>query len=172
MLGLDAFDVVSMVGGWLFDRAMSGWDVTAFVADLTDTRSLQILGCRVQRLETSCLAMELLARPPVLAVAADLYSNDACVRGMVLAAVERGSDVVLWGDKCMHELDTVSPALYVLSRAAAVFKGHALMATGAPGPWPGQLEEFRAAVQSRALRGLQSAGAPMLQQVSNQGGMQ
>lgn len=172
VLGRDAFDVVSMVGGWILDRGMSGWDVTAFVADPTATRPLQIVGCGVRRLEPSCLTMEPLFRPPVLAVSADLYSNDAWVRKMVLEAVENGSDVVTWGSECRHELDGASPALYVLSHAARAFKAHAVTATGAPGCWPGPVEEFRAIMASGARIGSRPAGAPVLQRLSSRGAMQ
>lgn len=40
-------DVVRFAGGWLFARAMAGWDGTVLLTDVsgrTDARPLQILG--------------------------------------------------------------------------------------------------------------------------------
>src|SRR3974377_1817445 len=44
-------DVVQFAGGWLFDRAMAGWDVTVLLADHSDCRPLHILGARILDLE-------------------------------------------------------------------------------------------------------------------------
>src|SRR4051812_15299958 len=58
VLGVSAVDVVEAAGGWLYDRAMAGWEVTALLAqgghtrdirdigDSRDTRPLRILGVR------------------------------------------------------------------------------------------------------------------------------
>ena len=37
-------DVVVSAGGWLFDRAMAGWEVNLLIAEPSDARPLQILG--------------------------------------------------------------------------------------------------------------------------------
>jgi len=44
VVAADVVDVVKFAGGWLFDRAMAGWDVTVLVADHPNDRPLQILG--------------------------------------------------------------------------------------------------------------------------------
>ncbi|WP_343575423.1 hypothetical protein [Mycobacterium sp.] len=44
VVAADVADVVTFAGGWLFDRAMAGWDVTVLVADHVDERPLRILG--------------------------------------------------------------------------------------------------------------------------------
>ena len=44
-------DVVRFAGGWLFDRAMAGWDVTVLIADRPDDRPLQVLGAQTLDLE-------------------------------------------------------------------------------------------------------------------------
>ncbi|MGA8547342.1 MAG: hypothetical protein WB785_19075, partial [Mycobacterium sp.] len=44
-------DVVRFAGGWLFDRAMAGWDVTVLLVDHPDERPLQILGAQILDLE-------------------------------------------------------------------------------------------------------------------------
>jgi hypothetical protein len=33
VVAADVIDVVKFAGGWLFDRAMAGWDVTVLDAD-------------------------------------------------------------------------------------------------------------------------------------------
>ena len=44
-------DVVKFAGGWLFDRAMAGWDVTVLLTDHPDDRPLHILGAQTLDLE-------------------------------------------------------------------------------------------------------------------------
>ena len=44
VVAADVADVVKFAGGWLFDRAMAGWDVTVLLVDHPDERPLQILG--------------------------------------------------------------------------------------------------------------------------------
>ncbi|ETB36586.1 hypothetical protein O977_01065, partial [Mycobacterium avium subsp. paratuberculosis 10-5975] len=39
-------DVVQSAGGWLYDRAMAGWEVTVLLPHGCNTRSLRILGVR------------------------------------------------------------------------------------------------------------------------------
>ena len=51
VVAADVADVVKFAGGWLFDRAMAGWDVTVLVADHPDERPLQILGAQIVDLE-------------------------------------------------------------------------------------------------------------------------
>src|SRR5258708_15035725 len=51
VVAADVADVVRFAGGWLFDRAMAGWDVTVIVADHSHERPLQILGAQIVDLE-------------------------------------------------------------------------------------------------------------------------
>jgi len=51
VVAANVIDVVKFAGGWLFDRAMAGWDVTVLVADHVDPRPLQILGAQIIDLE-------------------------------------------------------------------------------------------------------------------------
>ena len=53
VLGTSVADVVRCVGGWLFDRAMAGWDVTVLVYDHHDDRPLRILGAATLNLESA-----------------------------------------------------------------------------------------------------------------------
>ena len=41
VVAADVADVVKFAGGWLFDRAMAGWDVTVLLVDHPDERPLQ-----------------------------------------------------------------------------------------------------------------------------------
>jgi hypothetical protein len=144
-------DVVRFAGGWLFDRAMAGWDVTVlltYLADHRDARPLQILGARTLDLEDALAGVESRPRPQALAAAADLVECDSRVRQGVLQALDRGvTEVTLWGESWPAELeDNVGLVQHRLSMAAKIFKSQALAASSS-GPVPagsiGCLETFR-----------------------------
>lgn len=129
-------DVVRFAGGWLFDRAMAGWDVTVLLteADHRDSRPLQILGARTLDLEDALAAAESRPRPQALAAAADLFGCDPRVRQGLLQALDQGvTEVTLWGETWPAELDdSVGLVQHRLSMAAATFKARALAAAAAP----------------------------------------
>jgi hypothetical protein len=138
-------DVVRFAGGWLFDRAMAGWDVTVLVADHPDVRPLQILGARILDLEDALAAVESRPRPQALAAAADLFGCDSRVRQGVLQALDHGvTEVTLWGETWPAELDeNVGLVQHRLSRAAQMFKGRALAAAAVPDSPIDDTETFR-----------------------------
>ena len=146
-------DVVRFAGGWLFDRAMAGWDVTVLLIDHSNDRPLQILGARALDLEDALAAMdsgvETRPRPQALAAAADLFGCDPRVRQGVLQALDRGvTEVTLWGETWPAELDeSVGQVQHRLSMAAQIFKAQALAAAlnvgGAPQSSIGHTETFR-----------------------------
>ncbi len=131
-------DVVRCAGGWIFDRAMAGWDVTVLVADhggdQSDDRPLQILGAQALDLEEALAAMEsgvtTRPNPQAVAVAADLFGCDERVRQGVLQALDDGGlEVTLWGESWPAELgDSVGGVHHELSMAARTFKAQALAA--------------------------------------------
>jgi hypothetical protein len=123
-------DVVRFAGGWLFDRAMAGWDVTVLLADLADDRPLQILGAQTMDLEHALASVDTRPRPQALAAAADLFGCDSQVRQGVLQALDHGvTEVTLWGQTWPAELDdSVGLVQHRLSSAAQIFKGQALAA--------------------------------------------
>jgi hypothetical protein len=149
-------DVVRFAGGWLFDRAMAGWDVTVLLMDLADhpnDRPLQILGARVVDLEDALASVDSGAesrpRPQALAAAADLFGCDTRVRQGVLQALDHGAtEVTLWGQNWPAELDeSVGLVQHRLSSAAQIFKAQALAAAlnggGIPHSSIGHTETFR-----------------------------
>jgi hypothetical protein len=149
-------DVVRFAGGWLFDRAMAGWDVTVLLTDLVDhpdDRPLQILGAQILDLEYALAAIgseaETRPRPQALAAAADLFGCDSRVRQGVLQALDHGvTEVTLWGESWPAELDdSVGLVQHRLSMAAQIFKGQALAAAlnveGVPVSSVGHTETFR-----------------------------
>ncbi|MDT5259918.1 MAG: hypothetical protein QOD10_4998 [Mycobacterium sp.] len=138
-------DVVRFAGGWLFDRAMAGWDVTVLIADHPDARPLQILGARVIDLEDALAAVESRPRPQALAAAADLFGCDSRVRQGVLLALDHGvTEVTLWGETWPAELDhSVGLVQHRLSMAAWTFKAQALAAAAVPDSSIGYVETFR-----------------------------
>jgi hypothetical protein len=148
VVAADVADVVRFAGGWLFDRAMAGWDVTVVVADHPDERPLQILGAKMLDLEYALATVGHRPAPQTLAVAADLFDCDSRVRQGVLQALDQGAtEVTLWGQTWPVELDEcVSLVEHRLSAAAQVFKSHALAAAGISAPSIGTTETFRSRV--------------------------
>jgi hypothetical protein len=127
-------DVVTSIGGLIFDRAMAGWDVTVAVAGDVEgeaDRALRILGARVAPLdETESAASG--PRPHVLAVASDVFVANEPVRRSALAARKGdATEVLLWGRRRPPNLNgRFVPARHWPSAAAHVFKSHALAAGG------------------------------------------
>jgi hypothetical protein len=124
--------VVRSAGGWLFDQAMAGWDVTVITADQADPRPAHILGARARDLDT------LLGSPvwgpclQAVAVQTDLYDADPRVRRLVLGTIDGAAEVRLWGEGWPEELEAVGPAPHQLSVAARAFKAQALAAALPP----------------------------------------
>lgn len=154
VVAADVADVVRFAGGWLYDRAMAGWDVTVLLADHfanhVDDRPLQILGVRTVDLEEALAALdagfETRPRPQALAAAADLFDCDARVRQGVLQALDHGAtEVTLWGETWPSELDdSVGLVQHQLSNAAQKFKAQALAAAALlPDGAVGHTELFR-----------------------------
>jgi hypothetical protein len=137
-------DVVTFVGGWLFDRAIAGWDVTVIVAEFPDGRPVQILGADTLDLESKLASMGHRTRPQTVAVACDLFGSDLRVRESVLQALGDGlTEVTLWGDTCPAAFGhRVDPVQYQLSSAARAFQLQALMAAAAPVALAGSAETF------------------------------
>jgi hypothetical protein len=159
-----AADAIESAGGWLFDQALAGWDVTVITAEQADCRPLRILGARDCALESalsyrpdgSCLS--------VMALSAAMFACDERVRRMVLAAVESGlPELRLWGDAEVTGADfsgtgldsAASPVAHRLSAAARAFKAQALAAAAVCGESPADTEVFRRG----ARRGLGWASA-------------
>jgi hypothetical protein len=126
-------ELVRCAGGWLFDRAMAGWDVTVLTADDTDSRPLRILGARAADLEDALASPVPDPRPQAVAVHADLYGSDPRVRRMVLDACDGGpAEVMLWGGRWSAEHGGVGPLRHRLRVAARAFKAQALAAAAVP----------------------------------------
>ncbi|GBE63796.1 hypothetical protein MFM001_02580 [Mycobacterium sp. MFM001] len=121
----DVVDVVRSAGGWLFDRAMAGWEVSVLLPASFDARPLQILGVRTLECHADVGGAG-------LAVGAEAFASDAGIRDMVLKALDHSlTEVVLWGDEWPLGVDRATTAVHHrLSAAARVFKRHALAAAG------------------------------------------
>ena len=148
-------DAVESVGGWLFDRAMGGWDVNVMVYDHEDPRPLTILGAR--SLDISDALTSWRGRPPAqtVAIAADLFCRDARVRQSFLEVLcRRPTEVTLWGEPRPVELESsVDEMRHELSHAARVFKSHALAAAcGHETARVGDTETFRCGTIARPSR--------------------
>jgi hypothetical protein len=151
VVAADVADVVRWAGGWLFDRAMAGWDVTVLLVDHPDERPLRILGAQILDLEYALATAGHRPPPQTLAAAADLFGCDSRVRqGVVTALDHRATEVTLWGQTWPAELDdSVGLVQHRLSAAAQAFKAQALAAAAVPLDSIGIVETFR----SRVLTG-------------------
>jgi hypothetical protein len=136
-----AAEAISRAGGWLFDQALAGWDVTVITAEQADSRALRILGVRDHTLESvmsynadgSCLS--------AIALSAAMFTSHEQVRDMVLTAVETGlPELRLWGEASDADAGQVA---HRLSAAARAFKAQALMAAAVHGESPAETEVFR-----------------------------
>lgn len=146
-VGPSAADVVRRAGGWLFDQAMAGWDVTVITTDHADPRPLRILGARGRDVEILHALRTAGACLQSVAVRGDLYESDPLVREMVLMAARAGrAEIRLWGEDWAPDTADVAgqPRLvaHQLSLAAQAFKARALGAYGMGGPG-GDVELFR-----------------------------
>ncbi|UXA07410.1 hypothetical protein KXD96_04535 [Mycobacterium sp. SMC-2] len=137
VIAVSAPDVVRSAGGWLYDRAMAGWQVTVLLPDGSDARSLRILGVQARDLEEyfAAAAADPGSTSESLAVSAEAFTADARVRDRVLRSLDdRLTEVALWGQVPSGwplRVDRgVARAQYALSAAARRFKGHALAAAG------------------------------------------
>jgi hypothetical protein len=139
----DVADVVRSAGGWLFDRAMAGWDVTVVLTASGDVRPLEILGlnAHLQEPDDDASAPR---RARALAFSSGVVATDPQVRDGVLRALKRGlTEVTLWGDSWPAGADSGAETVeHALSGAARAFKAQALAALGSSEP-VGPVETFR-----------------------------
>jgi hypothetical protein len=129
-------DVVTSLGGLIFDRAMAGWDVTVEVErgiGREADRAIRILGGRVATPVAGSGCVGSAPRPHVLAVATDVFVTNEPIRRLALAARKgKATDVLLWGRRQPPNLNCRFVAVrHRPSAAAQVFKSHALAARGA-----------------------------------------
>jgi hypothetical protein len=128
VVATDVVDAVGSAGGWLFDRAREGWEVTAFVPENCDPRPLHILGVKTLSLDYWMFGGN--RQPRALAIAADVVAGNSRVRTAVFAAVESGAtQVSVWGSKRSCSLaQRIDDGHHQLSAAAKAFKSQAIAA--------------------------------------------
>jgi hypothetical protein len=138
-------DVVQSAGGWLFDRAMAGWDVNLHIAGPSDARPLTILGIDAHPLDETLGSPTTWPSGHSIAVAADVFTTDARVRKNAARALERGlTEITLWGDTWPPEFNRRAEAVqHRLSAAARAFKAQALKAAALPSGSIALTETFR-----------------------------
>lgn len=151
VVAASAVDVVQSAGGWLYDRAMAGWEVTVLLPQGCDARPLRILGVRASDLESSRATLG--AGSTSLAVSAEAFGSDARVRDAVLESLDgRLTEVALWGDGWPLGVNRATTrAQHLLSGAARMFKGYALAAAGISDPAVGSTETLLCDVASGAV---------------------
>lgn len=132
-------------GGWLFDRAMAGWDVAVLVEELNESPlPLEILGVEVVDFEAMTRRMDG-SRPSTvaIAVATGLCGGAGRIQHDALLAPSSGhTQVTLWGTH-PHEADCSCFVEYQPSVAARAFKAQALAAAGLPADPISVVEVYR-----------------------------
>jgi hypothetical protein len=117
---------------------MAGWEVTAALADYSDTRPLRIVGAAVVDLDWLLAGLDRHRIPHLLTVAGDVCRSDERVRRGVQNAVDESRiEVAVWGRDGSVGLDAavgplLSPARHLISGAGRAFKASALAAVGRP----------------------------------------
>ena len=144
VVAYSAADLVKSAGGWLFDRAMAGCDVTAVLTERADDRALQVLGVQATEFDGAPTS-RLCDNEAALVVSADLYRTDARVREAVLDMLDAGlTSLVMWGEHWPQEFDGLGGCVHHrLSIAARAFKAQALIAAAAPADNITDVESFR-----------------------------
>ena len=137
-------DAVQSAGGLIFDRVKLGWRITVLLPAGEDTRPLRILGADIA--DIAAPPAEHRDHRTALAASASMYAHDASTRAEVdTALATKTTEVILWGAPLPGNLGRGSKAIsYRLSRAALVFKGHALAAAGLDAASIEPTESFRA----------------------------
>lgn len=149
VVALSATDIVPCAGGWLLDRVMAGWDVTAFVVERDDARALRILG--VEALELDLLLSGPQRHPNALAASAKLFMAEEKVKLGVREALECClTEVMLWGEHSPSELGGLISVHHQLSSAARAFKAQALIACGISTQVVDATETFRKSTRDRS----------------------
>lgn len=161
VVAADPVDVVSRAGGWLFDRAAEGWDVTVAVESPVNVRPLTILGSTVVDLGCVLSCRRHLPAPQAFSIAAELSALGSPAREWAQRYMRSTrTEVRFWGD--IGDGDTAFPQSvpmrYVPTRAASVFKGYALTAAGMRSHMD-ESESFRAVVGAVAGPGVRSRPA-------------
>ena len=131
VLAIDAIDVVISAGGFVFDRASSGWEIDVYLAEPGDIRPLRILGVNARELLPNTLAAPT-EWPDALMISGELYkaNRDVC-RYFDAASHSQLTEVAIWGGERPAALASdVRRVEHQLSIAARAFKAHSLKAAG------------------------------------------
>lgn len=167
-------DLVSSIGGWLFDHILAGWVVTSIrisgrKLEEHELRPLTILGYR-PRLEVvrgGLPAQRNRAPRQLVAVSSAAAEHDERLRARLHRSLNnKGAEIVLWGRDVTPLLgEGLSLTGFRLSTAARVFKAEALRASSLPVEDPADTEYMyrnvtqMPAAQARAVALNRQAGA-------------
>lgn len=128
----DVVEVVSSLGGWMYDHRMAGWHVSVAVRDRRDECALAVLGVKVVDLQ-EIRRRDDPERAALTVASAERFQSETGVREHGLDAMRDGA-LVFWGTHCPGPFGgQFGRTLYRPSAAALVFKAHALAAAGIAG---------------------------------------
>ena len=125
LLATSAADAVDGLGGWMFDAALAGWEVTVVVTERGDERALAVLGAVSLDLDAIADPVFRATAFDVFALSTDLFDRDQRVRAAYSAMDrDRRADVIWWGPDAPTDAPTAHHR--EASRAARAFKARAL----------------------------------------------
>jgi hypothetical protein len=129
IIGPNVLDAVKSAGGWMYDRVVAGWDVTAIITGEQDSRPLRILGAQQDNLESVLSSASERARRHTVAIAVSLFDSDVG-QAAIRAFGRHASELIFWGDRTSGEPREEIYAMreHRLSPAACAFKARALAA--------------------------------------------
>jgi len=145
VLGADEPDVVCAAGGLLYDRSMTGWDVTVYLAELTDDRPFRILGVRTELFDDASSLSHESHSPEAIMASARLYDENDAVRGQFRQESRSDcTEMAIWGGDWPTALGPgVRRVEHRLSAAARAFKMQAMIAAGLTPATVDPIEVFR-----------------------------
>lgn len=146
----DIAELVTGAGGWLFDRAMAGWEVTVLVREGSDVRPLRVLGVGAAELKSVLSPDGCAIQPCAISFAGHDYLSDPRIRELILRTADGGAtELTVLGDCPADFSASLSPARYEPTSAALAFKKHALAAAGCHDRAIEPTESFRCGVIAR-----------------------
>lgn len=130
VVATDVAEVVSGIGGWLFDCRMAGWNVGVALTDSGDDRALRILGLKAVDAERVWKTGDA-EQVALTVISADRFAADDATRD---GGRHAPGAVAVWGADCPPELAArFRLSHYRPSAAAQAFKVHSLTAAGVTG---------------------------------------
>jgi len=152
-------DTVAAAGGWMCDRVLGGWLVRVIVTGPSDVLALHVLG--VQAITFTQYLQSHPEQPTALALDSAALDDDRVLEN-AYGALTHDTELTVWGEiACAGVEDHPEPVMYRPSKAAAMFKAHALALIEHAESAVDQTERFRSCGLSYPPHGADLIPAPL-----------